>query len=62
MLCEGVLRETSQFTLVATPPAAHMQKNSAPPLHVGKTNEKTGKRPGFAIGWSPMLMLGYDLR
>jgi hypothetical protein len=66
-------------------------------LHVGKVNEKTGKRPGFAIaldlrvliapdsasttqsagaggasqsvttdttaiGWSPMLMLGYDLR
>lgn len=67
-------------------------------LHVGKTNEKTGKRPGFAIaldlrvliapdsasttqgasstggasqsittdttavGFSPMLMLGYDLR
>jgi hypothetical protein len=66
-------------------------------LHVGKTNEKTGKRPGFAIafdlrvliapdsastsqsagsggasqsvttdttavGYSPMLMLGYDLR
>jgi hypothetical protein len=66
-------------------------------LHVGKVNEKTGKRPGFAIaldlrvliapdsastsqsagsggasqsvttsttavGYSPMLMLGYDLR